>query len=138
MNTNRYIFFTVLCLSTAKIGEAIRCFECSSADTPSCGDPIQTNRLSVVDCDNFSQEPTFMCYKVSQYVLGNYLTVRGCLPFTQHLFPRELQQGINGVYWKGLNSLSMCDHDSCNGAFLPSPTILTTGLASLLLLCFLS
>jgi len=93
-----------LILASVKLGDSIRCFQCRSDIQSNCGDPWIPNGIQSVECDNFSTQRTFSCYKISTYIPGGFITVRGCAPFTSDYFPKEMQRGLAGSYWKVFNS----------------------------------
>eukprot|EP00088_Acartia_fossae_P032497 TRINITY_DN33268_c0_g1_i1.p1 TRINITY_DN33268_c0_g1~~TRINITY_DN33268_c0_g1_i1.p1 ORF type:complete len:148 (+),score=9.71 TRINITY_DN33268_c0_g1_i1:33-446(+) len=112
-------------------GESVRCYECRSDETPSCGDKIFTGiDVKSVECNNLYTQSTFMCYTAVHYTYGTYTTVRGCAPFTSDNFNPQLQRGMAGTYWKNGNSLRLCDYDNCNFASIQqvSMAVLAFGL----------
>ena len=83
---------------------------------PDCGDPFLSSRIPSAECDNFFTQTTFTCFKTSANgnviviviftlcdqnvaAAGQYITVRGCAPFTSDVFPGALQKGLAGSYW---------------------------------------
>lgn len=96
--------------------DAIRCFECRSDVQRNCGDPFFPGSVPSTECTHINNNPSFMCFKASQYVGGTYITVRGCAPFDSITFNRGMQRQMVGTYWKGFNIFSLCDYDQCNGA----------------------
>merc|ERR1719348_1520376 len=94
----------------------IRCYVCRSDELPDCGDPFHPGRVPSSECDNFFTQQTFTCFKATQYAAGQYVTVRGCAPFTTDVFPGNMQKGMVGSYWKGTNVMSLCDFPNCNSA----------------------
>eukprot|EP00092_Neocalanus_flemingeri_P069847 GFUD01085656.1.p1 GENE.GFUD01085656.1~~GFUD01085656.1.p1 ORF type:complete len:138 (+),score=22.86 GFUD01085656.1:66-479(+) len=99
-----------------RLGDGIRCYVCRSDELPDCGDPFNPGRVPSSECDNFFTQQTFTCFKATQYAAGQYVTVRGCAPFTTDVFPGGMQKGMVGSYWKGVNVMSLCDFPNCNGA----------------------
>jgi len=109
-------FFIILLLIDYDFSDAIRCFECRSDVQRNCGDPFFPGSVPSTECTHINNNPSFMCFKASQYVGGTYITVRGCAPFDSITFNRGMQRQMVGTYWKGFNIFSLCDYDQCNGA----------------------
>jgi hypothetical protein len=107
-------FFIILWLIDYEGYDAIRCFECRSDVQRNCGDPFFPGSVPSTECTHINNNPSFMCFKASQYVGGTYITVRGCAPFDSITFNRGMQRQMVGTYWKGFNIFSLCDYDQCN------------------------
>jgi len=107
-------FFIILWLIDYDCSDAIRCFECRSDVQRNCGDPFFPGSVPSTECTHINNNPSFMCFKASQYVGGTYITVRGCAPFDSITFNRGMQRQMVGTYWKGFNIFSLCDYDQCN------------------------
>ena len=90
----------LLLLSLTPATLAVRCYVCRSDELPDCGDPFRPGRVPASECDNFFTQQTFACFKATQYAAGQYITVRGCAPFTTDVFPGLMQKGMVGTYWK--------------------------------------
>ena len=114
---NSSTLLTVLLLSLlAKLGDGVRCYTCRSDELPDCGDPFNPGRVPSNECDNYFTQQTFTCFKATHYgfvsfypllfitylilAAGQYITVRGCAPFTTENFPGMMQKGMVGTYWK--------------------------------------
>jgi len=127
------VFLTIL----IERGQSIRCYQCRSDELPDCGDPFLSSRIPSAECDNFFTQTTFTCFKTSANAAGQYITVRGCAPFTSDVFPGALQKGLAGSYWNGFNVMSFCDFDNCNSSHsLRSPGRLTVLLVTIALQFF--
>ena len=87
------------------VAECVRCYECRSDIQRNCGDPFVGN-VNSVECSQVTTKPTTMCFKTSQNVGGQYITVRGCAPFDTDTFGAQFQRQAGGTYWKGQNSFS--------------------------------
>ena len=113
--------------------ECVRCYECRSDILRNCGDPFyDTGNVPAIECSQITTKPTYMCFKTSQNVGGQYITVRGCAPFDSDTFGQQFQRQAGGTYWKGQNSFSLCDYDNCNGARRGSISALSIGIALVL------
>ena len=110
--------------------ECVRCYECRSDILRNCGDPFyDTGNVPAIECSQVTTKPTYMCFKTSQNVGGQYITVRGCAPFDSDTFGVQFQRQASGTYWKGQNSFSLCDYDNCNAAGKSSISVFSIGLA---------
>jgi len=127
-----------LLLVSAKLGSCIRCFQCRSDEQSNCGDPFKPSRIQNFECNNVALQRTSSCYKMSTYLPGETITVRGCAPFTSDFSPLAMAlwknwQGDNaGTYlnndsslyftnynrtWNGFdNVFSLCDDSNCNSS----------------------
>ena len=133
------LLLSFLALSAlTSLSEAVRCYECRSDIHRSCGDPFVPVSVPSVECSQLSTNPVIMCYKASQSVgIGNqHVTVRGCAPFDTETFGHNFQRGMQGTYWNGRNSFSLCDHNNCNGseAVIGSYAVFLTTLIAILIL----
>ena len=113
------------------VAECVRCYECRSDIQRNCGDPFNGN-VNAVECSQVTTKPTTMCFKTSQNVGGQYITVRGCAPFDTDTFGAQFQRQAGGTYWKGQNSFSLCDYDNCNGARKSHVSLVTIALAAVI------
>jgi len=127
-----------LLLVSAKLGSCIRCFQCRSDEQSDCGDPFKSSQIQSFECNNVALQKTFSCYKMSTYLPGGTITVRGCAPFTSDFIPEAMYHWRNwqgetaGTYWNNDSSLyfinynrtwngfdntfSLCDDPFCNSS----------------------
>jgi len=110
------LLVSVLLSMIFSIGSCLRCYECRSDDVPNCGDPFNLVGVTAIECDNFFTQSTFTCFKAVHFAAGQYITTRGCAPFSVETFPVALQRAMAGTYWKRGNSISLCDYDVCNNS----------------------
>jgi len=116
-----------------KFSECIRCFECRSDIQLNCGDPFFGGSVPATECTHINTNPSFMCFKASQYVGGTYITVRGCAPFDSETFNQGMQRQMVGSYWKGLNVFSLCDHDQCNNGNSITTNVVLSALIAIIM-----
>lgn len=119
--------------SVFKLTDSIRCFECRSDIQLNCGDPFFGGNVPATECTHINNNPSFMCFKASQYVGGTYITVRGCAPFDSETFNQGMQRQMVGTYWKGFNVFSLCDYDQCNHANGVRTSVTLSGLLLVML-----
>jgi len=122
----------VLLLVSVRLGSCIRCYQCRSDEQANCGDPFIPSQIQSFECNNVALQSTFSCYKMSTYVPGGTITVRGCAPFTSDFFPEAMQRGMAGTYWNGFsNMFSLCDVPNCNSSSSLKSSILMVIIGAL-------
>ncbi|KAK6627922.1 hypothetical protein RUM44_010404 [Polyplax serrata] len=141
ISTSRSVICCIVLLSIANCGDAVRCYQCSSAQDgdDSCGaySSFEKDKHIPVECNSYeSHTPGSFCMKVVQQGPVGFVwdgrwrqVIRRCASVAETGVSGVCNWGVyeNGVYWEEC----YCAEDGCNSSHNVKSDFYTIGLCLL-------